>query len=63
MNAVLTLNSPRQSQNPRVPSPSEIRRVAAQIRRSWSPSERDFRREVGAVQRRRLAATLIRSAA
>jgi hypothetical protein len=52
-----------QSRPSREPSLSEIRRRAASIRRSWSPIERDFRREVGEVQRRRLAATLLRAAA
>jgi hypothetical protein len=61
MNAVTS--TAKRSDNPRVPSPHEIRRAAAQIRRRWSDSEREFRREVGAVQRQRLAATLIRSAA
>ena len=48
---------------PRQPSPHEIRQVAAKIRRTWSQIERDFRREVGQVQRQRLVATLVRSAA
>ena len=48
---------------PRQPSPHEIRRVAAKIRRNWSDTEREFRREVGVVQRCRLVATLVRAAA
>jgi hypothetical protein len=56
------MNAALQSR-PAHPSPHEIHRKAAQIRRGWSACERQFRREVGAVQRRRLVATLVRSAA
>jgi hypothetical protein len=53
-----------QSQKPvRSPSRRDIRRAAAAIRQSWNPDEREFRREVGVVQRKRLVATLIRAAA
>jgi len=62
MTAALS-NSPLRSQNTSQPSPRDIRRAAARIRRSWSPVEREFRREVGEVQRQRLVATLLRSAA
>jgi hypothetical protein len=54
------------TQNPaasRAPSRREIRQAAATIRRSWNGPEREFRREVGVVQRKRLVATLIRAAA
>ena len=55
--------SPLRSQHISRPSLREIRRAAARIRRTWSPIEREFRREVGQVQRQRLVATLVRSAA
>ncbi len=54
-----THNSP----STRAPSRREIREAAAAIRRSWNTPEREFRREVGVVQRKRLVATLIRAAA
>jgi hypothetical protein len=63
MNATFSTTRVLRHDNHQPPSPREIRAAAAAIRRSWSPSEREFRREVGDVQRRRLAATLIRSAA
>jgi hypothetical protein len=51
------------SSSTRSPSRREIREAAAAIRRSWNTPEREFRREVGVVQRKRLVATLIRAAA
>jgi len=45
------------------PSRQQIRQAAAAIRSAWSDTERQFRREVGQFQRRRLVATLVRSAA
>jgi hypothetical protein len=62
MNSVIT-QSPQRSRHTPEPTLREIRRAAARIRRSWSPVEREFRREVGAVQRKRLVATLVRAAA
>jgi hypothetical protein len=62
MTAIAT-QSPLRSQHISQPSPRDIRRAAARIRRTWSPIEREFRREVGQVQRLRLVATLVRSAA
>ena len=62
MTAVIS-KSPLQTRDSSQPSLHEIRRAAARIRRSWSPVEREFRREVGQVQRQRLVATLLRSAA
>jgi hypothetical protein len=63
----LSRNRPMHAtQNPatsRAPSRREIRQAAAAIRRSWNQPEREFRREVGVVQRKRLVATLIRAAA